>query len=258
MLRHDSGRGHGVTNWVILDRKHHADRFWRAPTDFGFARALSLVPITLGETMACAANMPLVLNNAGLPFAVLRLGAAATDTVMVTRTGQWRGSHVPNALRLYPFAPAPMGKILVDADALLPDARDRLPLFDAGGGLAPDLLARLPDLQDVAADEVRTQAAAAALAASGVLRPTQHAQPSGYYTIDTDALEQAGRVTLSRLHSEGGLLLAYGVILSQANLAVLEAAERAQAAQHFVRANSTVDDFVTALARDTNRCTIPL
>ncbi len=244
-----------MANWVTLDPQVHAGCAWRVPTDFSFARRLVQVPVTLGEIMASAVSLPLVLNAGGMPFGLLSSGNGLHSSPMITRYGQWRGCHVPNALRLYPFAPGPAGAILIDADALRSGGGDALPLYDTSGALASDVATRLPDLHNVGADELRTQNAGDALQRAGVMIP--HSSGLGF-GIDQVALAQVGRVALAKLHHSGALLLAYAVILSQANLAVFLAAEQAQQRVLPAPRATALDDFIGAVAQDCARSPLAL
>ena len=248
-----------MADWVILDQARCAGRFWRAPVDFGFARPLAHVPVTLQECVACAANLPLVLDDHAMPWAVLQLDQGkGTGSALITARGQWRGCHVPSVLQTYPFAPDPMGGVLVDAEAMVTDSRDGLSFFNADGQVSDDLAHRIQDVQVLHLAEMRTRAAAAALYGAALLGPPPDARLAPFHGIDTQALAQVGRPTLGKLHGSGALMLAHAVLVSHGQLALLDAAEQAlntAPVAELTTRNSTLQAFLQAVAQDRTNAT---
>jgi hypothetical protein len=232
-----------VASWVPLDHAQCAGRYWRAPVDFGFARALGTVPVALDEIAPCAACLPLVLDRNAMPWAVLRLGAG--DTALITADGRWRGSYVPALLQVYPFAPAPAGGVLVDAEIITTDPSNTVPFYDPTGAVAAETAWRLCDVSKLAAAEGRTRDAALAILHADLLGPPPDPRLSPYHGVNAQALATVGRVTLGKLHRSGALALIHAVILSHAHLPVLDTAEQAACAQP-----TALRTFLTAIAQD--------
>lgn len=256
---------------VPISAARHAARFWRRFTSFAFARTRRMVPVVLDEVEAVAAAMPLAFarlpaegQSAGalLPVALLDLSDGG-ETPFVTPGGQWRGTYVPGALRVHPFAAAPGAErrlvLLVDESTghVTDDPGDEPFFADATGTPAPALDGVIEFLRAQHASALATRAACDALRdCPGLIVPLALPEAAGDLTglcmADPARLAALDGDALTRLHRLGALRLAHAQRVSMANAGWL-----ARAGQVDTRAAATtqpVDDtglggFLDAVAR---------
>lgn len=231
-----SGHNSMTGDWVRVTHARHGAWHWRNPQGFAFAHAFRQVPVTLDEIHPCAANMPLIFGEDGMPVAVLRLSANAMSA-FVAPNGAWRGSYVPELLRVYPFAlggPVQDGEtapLLVDEGSgfLAPHAAGQGGPVFASDGTPSAAVARLRGVLDARVTaEARTRRAACDLQDAGVLHAFAAGTPlAGGWGVDQGALARLGRTQLARMHRSGALDLAYAHRISLHHTGVLMRAEAA-------------------------------
>ncbi|MGY6705316.1 SapC family protein [Roseinatronobacter sp.] len=258
----ESGESNAAADWVRVTFARHGAWHWRSPQGFAFAHAYRQVPVTLDELHACAANMPLAFGGDGMPVAVLRLSPNGLSA-FVAPDGGWRGSYVPQMLRLYPFAlGAPVhdgaaAALLVDEASGLVGPRGAagqgVPVFDANGTLSAPVANLRRVLDDRMTAETRTGHAARDLKDAGLLRAFAPDTPlAGGWGIDQGALARLGRTQLARLHRSGALDLAYAHRMSLHHIDVLGRAEAVSAAPPPDR-NAPLHAFMAAVSQDMAR-----
>jgi len=220
---------------------------FRRPDSMSFAANQALVPVHLVEVASVVHTMPIALARLPSDQYVVVAVAGFDDNrnLLVDAQGRWGGLYLPMDLRTYPFR-------LQDAQPLDGGEQRYAVLFDHGSGLyreAPsgdeleprfftdegkpqDFFAKvLEQLKETVSASVRTQAAANALVASGVLIPWQiegvdaeHAAirlPVGLYRVDENKLAALDGAALQAMHRASALGLAYAQLFSMSRLSVL-------------------------------------
>lgn len=228
---------------------------WCWPGDFSFAQRFRLLPVFTGEHEAIAANLPIVFDEYALPWAVLRL-APGGASAMVAVNGVWRGSHVPEALRAYPFAQGGQGDdagLWVDlGSGLVNPLPQGQPFLAQDGHLVPALAQLRARLVARARALPRLLEAADAILQSGLLQPFAKGDAlEAHFTLSRGRLDGLGRVELARLHRSGALALAQAHFVSLAHVALMALAEQELAAAP-AKGQGRLSAFLTALQSDRN------
>jgi hypothetical protein len=220
----------------VSREKHHGKRL-RPLTSFAFAAGSSAAEVTVDEIAQAAAAFPLFFTRQpeGLQLTAL-LGLVPGKSLFVDAAGAWSGSHIPASLRGYPFqlamAPGSSGPtLLIDEDASLLSDSEGEPLFGTEEGEPNGPLAQvLGALTRLSLDLVRTRALVAQLHESGVLKPVSASSDeaaTNLLTFDPAALAALPDEKLLALGRSGALAVAYGQLISQGQLAHLQARARA-------------------------------
>lgn len=234
-----------------LSPERHGHWSWQPPRDYGFARTLRAVPVTLSEAMAAAACFPLVFGDAAegpMPLVLLR-HAASGASVFVGPDGDWRAAWLPPRLAAWPFdlIPAITGGhalALHEGNDAVRDGPGGLPIFAARGArdeqnapdLAPDAARRVALLRNQAEDLPATARAAAALQRLGLL--TALAEGEDFRIVDAEAAAALGEDAVLALHRAGALGLLHAALVSQTHLPWMAKAERHMAAGRTDRGRS--------------------
>lgn len=240
--------------WVSVTDPGLQGQGWCWPGDYSFAQRFRLLPVLPGEHEAMAANLPLVFDDSALPWAVLRL-APGEASAMVAVNGVWRGSHVPETLRAYPFAWGAQGNdagLWVDLDSgLVHPLPQGQPFLGPDGQLTQALAQLQARLAARARALPRLQEAADAILQSGLLQPfAQSDALEGHFTLSRARLDGLGRAEIARLHRSGALALAQAHFVSLAHVALMARAEQELAATP--KGQGRLSAFLTALQSDRN------
>ena len=212
-----------------------AGKLWRAPDDFGFARAVGLVPLVAAELPAAQAEFPILLERgpSGLGLVAITL-AKGHDSRFVDRSGAWRARYTPFLLRYYPFARAGEeagGGLVVYCDPqVCGSAVDGDWFYDDEGVRNPVLDQIEEDLARFAAARADTAAALRALDEAGVLEPFDPARYAADLRVEGGELLQVDEARLKSLPAEAFMALrdadaipvAYCHLLSLQHLAKLQ------------------------------------
>ncbi len=87
-----------------ISHARHGDYGVAAKRNFGFARELTFVPLTMDEFPQAQRDYPIVFTVKGPTVPVALLGSQAGGNQFVEADGSWRkGAYVPGYLRRYPF-----------------------------------------------------------------------------------------------------------------------------------------------------------
>ena len=226
-----------------LRRERHGHWSWQPPRDYGFARALRAVPVTLSEATAAAACFPLVFGDGAegpMPLVLLR-HAASGASLFVGPDGDWRAAWLPSRLAAWPFdrSPASTGGhalALHEGNDAVRDGSGGLPIFAALGSrdgpnapdLAPDAARCAALLRNQAEDLPATARAAVALQRLGLL--TALAEGEDFLIVDAEAAAALGEDTVLALHRAGALGLLHAALVSLAHLPWMARAEQHLAA----------------------------
>jgi hypothetical protein len=121
------------SNPVALDPSLHAGLGLPRALDYGFARGVAAIPISLAEIAPAAVWYPIVFLPGETPTPVAVVGLRDGENLFVGESGQWAdGAYVPALVRRFPFVFAEYGSgegvtLCVEAGILEPDAER--PLF---------------------------------------------------------------------------------------------------------------------------------
>lgn len=217
---------------MTLSLNVHHNLGWRRARGYGFARNLSLVPITGDELPRLAQDMTVAFCKKGTRWqAVAVLGPVPRVNLYVQADGCWRGRFVPGVLRSYPF------QLSTDCATLAfwPDYSPEMtgvagvePLF-VDGQLTPVLVAALAFLQDQQQAMDRLGLVLSWLAERDLLRPwqvpyvveTAHlARHTGLFALDRNslaALSEADWFALNRIMPVSAVLAVLHAHLSSLN-----------------------------------------
>lgn len=197
---------------MILSLNAHRNLGWRPAQAYGFARNLSLVPITADELPRLAKDMTVAFRKQGNQWqAVTLLGPMPGLNLQVQADGCWSGRFVPGVLLSYPFQLSPDCTTL----AFWPDYTPEIagikgvePLF-VDGQLTPVLVAALAFLQDQQQAMDRLGLVLSWLAERDLLRPWQvpyvvetahFARHTGLFAVDRNRLEALDEADWFALH----------------------------------------------------------
>lgn len=207
---------------------------WRRTDGLSFARGLQCVPVAAVEVRSVALALPMALVPQGaLGWQVMALMALEPKSnACVGLQGQWVPRYIPAWLRSHPFArlkQASGGLVLglLSSAVVPPPAAGDLtalqgeyePLFEADGGLSPQVLQIQSFLQQVEKGVQALSVAAAQLHAAGVMQlwvPEGAIVPPGapWYQVNERALNALSAADFALLRASGALALAYAQLLS--------------------------------------------
>lgn len=192
---------------VPLNADYHRHWCLTPPTDYRFAAGTNSVPVTLGEMVDVAREMPLVFAPVGGGDFLLAalLGLRQDENLFVAADGAWTARYVPAFIRRYPFILShnDRGEHVVCFDDTAVATIHRGPpgaaLFDPAGAPAPALQACLQLL-----DAYRLQAEATAawvrrIVALDLLEPVAadaRLKDGGHFVLD-------GLYVISRARFQG-------------------------------------------------------
>ncbi|RAP56416.1 SapC family protein [Oleiagrimonas sp. MCCC 1A03011] len=219
--------------------RHRTMRIRPVPGGYAFARNVNSVPLVGSEFAAAACHFPIVFAGGSpeqmMPAALL--GLSQDENLFVDAEGRWAEDvYVPAFLRRYPFVVAENGEgedftVCVD-EAVIDEADDAMPLFDADGNDSEMLQHAIAFLGEYQKDVRRTREFMELFAHHKLLvekvirleRPgNEPATLSGFSVIDETRLNTLGAKTLQKLARSGALGLAYVHLMSLSNVQRLSA-----------------------------------
>lgn len=248
-----------MPNYQALSRESHAQKHWQRSSNYAFAAADSLAPLTVAELPKAIMAMPVGFVRQGEGFvlnAVLSLKPGMN--VFVAQDWRWLGQYIPAVYRSYPFrlAPTADGKqvLCVDEDSgLVTDGSKGEDFFSLDGQPAPAIQDILNFLTHLEQSRLATTRACGALQKHQLICPwpikvktdAGEQAASGLFQIDEAALNQLSGDALLELRQTGALLVAYCQLLSMQHLPLLsklaeahaKASEQALAAQKSMSGN---------------------
>lgn len=184
-------------------------RHWcLAPTtDYRFAAGTNSVPVTLGEMVDVAREMPLVFAPVGGGDFLLAalLGLRQDENLFVAADGAWTARYVPAFIRRYPFILShnQHGEHVVCFDdtalASIHRGPPGAPLFDQAGAPAPALQARLQLLEAYRQEAEATAEWVRSIVALDLLEPVAadaQLNDGGHFVLD-------GLYVISRTRFQG-------------------------------------------------------
>lgn len=127
---------------IPLDKKKHAGLTFRPLEEYGFASALSAMPLLMFETAEAARCFPIVFapGASATPHALLGLGG---KNIFVDEQGRWTASYLPLMAANHPFSllaartpeqpDAPEVILALEEDAPHFRQQDGQPLYDENG-----------------------------------------------------------------------------------------------------------------------------
>lgn len=202
--------------------------------DFAFAASAHLVPLMVADVSSAVHNYPVVFVQEGEEVVLVALtGLPNAGNRFVNDKGEWRpGTYIPAYVRGYPFIAVRPAKgvepiIAFDPNAADFKAPDALPLVGADGQPSEQFKAILAFHSEYQALLQRTQAAAHALKAEGVIEAGQLTvqsadgkaeQIGGFWVVNEGKLRALSADALKRLMDVDALGLAYAHLLSMSNL----------------------------------------
>lgn len=258
---------------VPVSMARHGTRFWRRFTSYGFVRGHRLVPLVLAEITQAACALPIVFarTDDGLgPVALLRMSPddkAVNETPLVSTDGLWRGSYVPSALRVYPFAAteAANGRMVLlidEASGLVTDHPGDERFFTPQGRPAPSLDAVVDFFKRRTVSARETRTACAALDALHLFQPfaplpdMTAAQCEGLYMLDSARVAALSEANILILHRARALLLMHAYFVAHDHCRWLQGAERlardtplGSGPKRHDAGGDTLSGFLDALAR---------
>lgn len=203
---------------------------------FGFAAALSAVPLAAEEFALAARWLPIVFGAQAPHMPVALTGLAAGRNLYVEADGSWRkGAYVPAWLRRYPFfllrtAPGSENMALcIDPGAPQLGTEAGEPLFGPEGKPTPQLERALAFTRRVEEALLKTRAMTLGLAELGLLQPSvvqfqHHGKPfriDGFFAVDRPALAALPPAKLAELRDRGWLEAVYAHLLSIGSMSEL-------------------------------------
>lgn len=230
-----------------ISHKRHADYGVTAKRNFGFARDLVFIPLTMDEFPQAQRDYPIVFTTKGPTVPVALLGSQAGGNQFVEEDGSWRkGAYVPGYLRRYPFQMirekegsdrfvfcADLTSDLLEADCKDQDRR----LFDGEKpGKTSETAMEFCKAYEAAL--VRTRKAIAELEALKLIDESsvnlkngeKTARIDGFSVVDEAKLRELSDETISSLVKRGVMGCVYAHLFSMGNFAKLAIHGSAKAA----------------------------
>lgn len=159
-----------------LDKAQHVHLRYTPVAGYGFAAALTNVPLGAQEIVLASAHYPILFPQDGQPVLPIALLGLSDRNVFVDDRGQWTVDYVPAAVRRYPFVlgDASGGQsdtLLLAADLAAPHFQNTngQALFGEDGQPTEIVANALGFLEAHQRSLLSTQAALAELDAKGVL-----------------------------------------------------------------------------------------
>ena len=216
----------------LLSWGSHRTWSWRKPIDYGFARSLRSVPISLHEAADAASCFPLVVVSDAEALALHALLRARADgySPFVGPQGQWQAAWMPHRIAAWPFDLRRAGDgrmaLAIHADEhhissgpgalpIFSDSADRTLSVEAARAVAP---------LHMQADALpATARAVCALDDAGLLKPLED-DPT-VSIIDATGLSDMSEDMAMSLHRAKALGLAYAACVSLSHLSWMRRAE---------------------------------
>ena len=188
----------------ILSPQEHGFYRYTPATDFFYAKALNLIPVTFCELKLLCCDYPIVVMiQNGQPQLMLLTGVETNGAV--DDKGAWRGTYVPAFLRRYPFTLV-QGEteeslaIGFDLESGLFSSPEGQPLFDTEGTPTP-ILNEVKQLLSAFQEESRiTQNILMRMAEKSLFSSTELTLPKrdgtpqhvgGFFMIDKKKLKES-------------------------------------------------------------------
>jgi hypothetical protein len=210
-------------------------------TDYSFARAEVVAPITIDEVASVAREYPIVFTQGGT-WPVALMGVEKDANAYVGKDGQWLAAYIPAHIRQYPLAitrapvqaangaakaqEQPRFVVLIDEASALLSPSEGQPLFAKDGQLAAAGQQRMRLMEQMQTRAGLTQRLVQAIDAAGLLverairiqrEGGTGSQVSGIRLIDEAALNKLDDAAFNALRKSGALPLVYASLLSWAN-----------------------------------------
>jgi SapC len=229
-----------MVNIIPVSRARHGDKGWRRPKGYDFVAKVAVVPLGGSEFWQAAGAMPIgfIERSPGtyLPVAIMAL--LQGSNAFVGPGGQWLGSYMPAVLRSYPFSliggnGSGQKMLGIDEDSGLlvdvPAGEGEERFYEADGTATSSIKSITELLESVERDQVATDRAVAALADAQLIKPwpltvkvgNQQMTVNGLYCVDESALNALDDASFLRLRKASSLFVAYGHLLSLAQVALL-------------------------------------
>jgi hypothetical protein len=226
-----------MVNVVPVDRERHGRKRWRRPNGFGFAANLAVASLGGSEFSQAIGTFPIAFIERSpgsyLPVAVLALSKGGN--LFVGPGGQWLGGYIPIVFRRYPFSlirtdNGEGGVLGIDEDSGLivdnDDGEGVEEFFADDGTLAPTTKAIAEMVQFSERDQLSTARAVSAVADAGVIKPwpltmqvgDQQITVNGLHSVDEAALNALDDATFLKLRKASSMVVAYGQLLSMAQV----------------------------------------
>lgn len=221
-------------NHIPLKFADHSNLRVAELSDYGFARANTLVPIVYDEMADIAREYPIIFpsNDSALPCALL--GLETGENAYVADDGRWLATYIPAHVRRYPFTFA-SAESQGDKDRFVvffdPDAQhfkdpNGHHVFTSDGKPTPHMENRFALLQQIQKVIPRTIELVKALDDAGILvertvtiRKADHTnQITGFRMVDENVLNSLPDDAFLDLRRAEALPLIYAHLLSWANL----------------------------------------
>ena len=227
-----------MVNVVPVDRERHGSKGWRRLPGFGFVADDIVVPLSGSEFPQALPAMPIgFVEQAGTYAPVGLVAVKKGSNVFVGPGGQWLGNYVPFALRSYPFSlihqeGSDQKLLAVDEDSgLVVDEQGEgvEKFFEADGSPSSTIKSLTEYLHILDRDQAMTQRAVSALAEANLIEPWPLTVPigddkvtiNGLHRVNEPALQALDDAAFLKLRKAGSLAVAYGQLLSMAQVSVL-------------------------------------
>lgn len=227
-----------MANVVPVDRERHGSKGWHRLASFDFVADDVVVPLSGSEFAQALPAMPIgFVEQAGTYAPVGLMAVKKGSNVFVGPGGQWLGNYVPFVLRSYPFSlvhkdGSDQKVLAVDEDSGLVvdkvgDGVEKF--FEADGSPSSTTKSLTEYLHILDRDQAMTQVAVSALAEANIIEPWPLIVPigddkvtvSGLHRVNEQALQALDDATFLKLRKAGSLGVAYGQLLSMAQVSVL-------------------------------------
>jgi len=221
-----------MSDIVPITPQTHAGRRWQRFTSYAFAARTAMAPVVTAELPKAVRSLPLVFIRHQDRFVLSALMSPVPGkNLYIAPDGKWLGGYIPSTFRGYPFSLATdqdTGKRVVCVDEtsglITEDTTLGEPFFDDSGAPAEVVQAVVNFLNQVADNRDLTDRAVAALAGAGCITPwdltLQDHKVDGCHRIDETRLNTLPDEDFLALRRAGSLLVAYGQLLSMANVQI--------------------------------------
>jgi hypothetical protein len=222
---------------TAISPKTHAGKSWKRFDSYAFTAKGHFAPLAGAEIAQAVSSLPIAFVKQQDRFSLIAVLSVTPGTnSFLNQHGQWLGGYVPAVFRAYPFmlAPAEGRKDLVlcvnDASGLIVDDTSAEPFFDADGQLAGPVKKIMNFLSQIEQNQAMTRQALTALADAQVIEKwplkiqynDQETAVSGLYRVGESKLNAVSDDQFLKLRRTGSLAIAYGQLLSMANIRVFE------------------------------------
>ena len=222
-------------NYQAISRERHSDKRWERFTNYTFAAADTVVPLTSIELPKAAMSFPISFIAQGdgyVPAAIL--GLLPGNNLFVTPDWRWIAQYIPAYYRASPFRllKAEDGQQILCIDENIGLAADKTSgesFFDEAGKPTQAIQDILNFLNQIEQSRLATTSVCSALQKHNLIRPWQvtlktdsgEQQIAGLFQIDEMAMNQLSGEALLEVRQAGGLPVAYCQLLSMQHLPML-------------------------------------